>query len=250
MYIPILTEPTGVRAWVAAATAISSQVEAYNVLIDVDDPTKFDDRDNAVITLVDKFLRDRDLNPISTITNTIFPDTLYRKYGAPKFYGEYHKVYDKLTSSKKWGRYFERLTRHQDGEGETYNPLQDMIDKLKAVKKSDHQYKAVYELAVYDPLLDRRYLRGGQCLSFLSFKVHTERGLTLTAMYRNQTYVTRCLGNLIGLGMLQAFVAKEAGLTVGPLTCISTHAELDVGKGWGLTEARKLVTDATALLKG
>jgi thymidylate synthase len=250
MFTAIPTEPTCARAWVAAATAISGQVEAYNVLIDVDDPTKFDDRDNAVITLVDTFLRDRDLNPISTITNTIFPDSLYRKYGSPKFYGEYHtQVYDKLTTSKQWGRYFERLTRHQDGEGGTYNPLQETIDKLKTVKESDHQYKSVYELAVYDPLQDRRYLRGGQCLSFLSLKVHAERGLTMTAMYRNQTYVTRCLGNLVGLGMLQAFIAKEAGLGVGPLTCISTHAELDVGKGWGLTEARKLVSDAAALLK-
>ena len=81
-------------------------------------------------------------------------------------------------------------------------------------------------------------------------KVHPERGLTLTALYRNQTYITRCLGNLIGLGMLQDFVAKQAGLEVGPLTCIATHAELDIDKRWGITDARKLVTDAAALLKG
>jgi thymidylate synthase len=219
-------------------------------VIDVDYPTIFDDSDNAVIKLVDSFLRDRDLNPISTIVNTIFPEALYRKFGTPKFYGVYHtQVYDKLTKSKQWGRYFERLTRHKDGDGKTYNPLQDTIDKLKTVKESDHQYKSVYELAVYDPLLDRRYLRGGQCLSFLSLKVHPDRGLTMTAIYRNQTYITRCLGNLIGLGMLQAFIAKEAGLNVGPLTCLSTHAELDVGAGWGITDARKLITAAAALIR-
>ena len=249
MFTAIPTQPSCARAWVVAASAISAAVDAYNVVIDVDSPTKFDDEDNAVIKLVDTFLRDRDLNSISTVTNTIFPEALFRKHGAPKFYDVYHtEVYDKLTTVK-WGLYFERLTRHQDGEGGTYNPLQETIDKLKTVKESDHQYKSVYELAVYDPLIDRRYLRGGQCLSFLSFKVHPQRGLTLTAIYRNQTYITRCLGNLIGLGMLQEFVAKQTGLEVGPLTCIATHAELDIGKGWGITDARKLVTDAAALLK-
>jgi len=250
MFLPIPTQPTCARAWVAAASAISSAIDAYNVVIDVDYPTKFDDQDNAVILLVDTFLRDRDLNSISTVTNTIFPEALFRKHGSPKFYDVYHtEVYDKLTTVR-WGLYFERLTRHMDGKGETYNPLQDTIDKLIEVKTSDHQYKSVYELAVYDPLVDRRYLRGGQCLSFLSFKVHPQRGLCLTATYRNQTYITRCLGNLIGLGMLQDFVAKQAGMEVGSLTCIATHAELDIGEGRGITDARKLVTDAAALLKG
>jgi len=249
MFLPIPTQPTCARAWIAAASAISKATEAYNVVVDVDDPTKFDDRDNAVITLVDAFLRDRDLNPISTVANTIFPSALYRKYGSPRFYGEYHtQVYDKLDP-KQWGRYFGRITRHADGKGGTLNPLQELIDKLKTVMESAQQYKSVYELAVYDPLLDRNYRRGGQCLSFLSFKLHQDRGLMLTAMYRNHSYITRCLGNLIGLGMLQAFVAKEAGLTVGPLTCISTHAELDFGTGVKLTEARQLVKDAAKLLE-
>jgi len=251
MFLGIPTQPTCASAWVAAASAIADVVEAYNVVIDVDDPTEFEDRDNAVIALVDSFLRERDLSPIVTVTNTLFPESIYQKFGSPKFYDEYHtQVYDKLTTSKQWGRYFDRLTRHQDGEGGTYNPLQKMIEKLQKQKDSDHRYKSVYELAVYDPLLDRRYLRGGQCLSFLSFKMHPKRGLTLTAMYRNQTYITRCLGNLIGLGLLQGFVAKEVGLDVGPLTCISTHAELDIGKGWGITEARHLVKQAAGLLRG
>jgi thymidylate synthase len=250
MYLNIPTQPSCGRAWVAAASAvIEAGDESYNVVIDVDDPTKFDERDNAVITLVDSFLRERDLNPIATVANTIFPESLYRKYGSPKFYTEYHtQVFDKLTTSKQWGRYFERITRRQDAEGGSFNPLQELIEKLKKQKNSDHRYKSVYELAIYDPLLDRKYLRGGQCLSFLSFKMHKERGLTLTAIYRNQTYITRCLGNLIGLGLLQEFVAKEAGLGVGPLTCISTHAEIDVGKGWGIADARELVNQAAVLL--
>src|SRR5438128_2561186 len=100
MVLPIPTQPTCARAWVAAASAVFDPAEAYNVVIDVDDPVKFDDCDNAVIALVDRFLRNRDLRPISTIINTIFPDALYHKYGSPRFYEEYHtQVYNKLTSA-------------------------------------------------------------------------------------------------------------------------------------------------------
>jgi len=256
MYLNVPTQPTCARAWAAAAMAvIRAGDEAYNVVIDVDDPTKFGDQDNEAITLVNDFLTAHGQNPVVTVANTIFPQALYRQYGAPKFYAEYHKVFDKLTESKRWGRYFERMTRHRNAKGEVYNPLQEMIDKLKGREEAGVRYKAAYELAVYDPLLDRRSLYGGQCLSFLSFKLYPQRELMLTAMYRNHTYITRCLGNLIGLGWLQAFIAREAGLKVGPLTCISTHAEIDTGDDkevrknrWGLPDARDLVARAQAVL--
>lgn len=70
---------------------------------------------------------------------------------------------------------------------------------------------------------------GGQCLSFLSFKIvpGAEKTLTMTAMYRNHFYVEKLLGNLIGLGRLMAFIARETNLKVGALTVVSTHAEID-----------------------
>jgi hypothetical protein len=43
----------------------------------------------------------------------------------------------------------------------------------------------------------------------------------------NHYYIARGLGNFIGLGRLQEFIADQAGVSVGPLTCISTHAEVD-----------------------
>ena len=141
------------------------------------------------------------------------------------------------------------MSRHQKSDGKTYNPLQEMIDKLRRQEDNGVHYKAAYELAVYDPLLDGRTLYGGQCLSFLSFKLHPQHGLMLTAMYRNHTYITRCLGNLIGLGRLQAFVAKEAGIKMGSLTVVSTHAELDTGKGWGIKAARELVQQAAGMVQ-
>ena len=43
--------------------------EGYNVVIDVTDPVSLDDKDHEVITLVDKFLKLHDENPIITVSN-------------------------------------------------------------------------------------------------------------------------------------------------------------------------------------
>lgn len=50
-------------------------------------------------------------------------------------------------------------------------------------------------------------------------------------MYRNQYYVARAYGNLLGLSRLQAFIAGELGLGVGELVCHATHAHLDGSVG-------------------
>jgi thymidylate synthase len=252
MYLPIPPQESCARAWVAASSAVADAGdEAYNVIIDVDQPTAHGAKDHAVISLVDQFLRGWEQNPISTVANTIFPQALYESYGAPSFYSEYIKIYDKLTT-KRWGRYFERMIRHVGEDGKEYNPLERLIEKLRKQETLKQTYRCAYELAVYDPLRDGRSLYGGQCLSFLSFKLHPERGLCATAIYRNHTYITKCLGNLIGLGRLQRFIAKESGYTLGSLTCVSTHAEIDAGEGehrWGIRKARNLISDAAELLE-
>jgi thymidylate synthase len=240
------------RAWAdACESIISTEDEGYNVVIDVADPVKHDAKDNEAITLVDKFLKRHDQNPVVTVANTIFPQSLYEAHGAPAFYGVYHRDFDKFSrESKNWGQYFDRMTRHQSVGGEEIHPLQDMIAKLKGNEERGTRYKATYELTIYNPSSDRKRTYGGPCLSYLSFKRHPKLGLLLTAVYRNHYYVSRLLGNLIGLGWLQAFVAKEAGgMEVGSLTVVSTHAEMDTDGGWGIIEARDLVTQAAALLR-
>jgi len=251
MYLGIAPQKSCARAWVAAASALIDQHdEGYNVVIDVENPWSHDDLDNTIIGRVDAFLREHDQNPILTVANTIFPQALYDAHRTPAFYDVYHRGFDRLSrETRRWGQYFERMTRHRRSVGGVYNPLADLIEKMKHQKDVEVEYRAIYELAVYDPLRDGRFRRGGPCLSFLSFKVHPNQGVLLTAIYRNHTYVTKCLGNLIGLGRLQAFVAREAGLHLGSLTCVSTHAKLDTGEGWGIKDARKLVKDSAEVAR-
>lgn len=273
MYKGVPPQKSCAHAWVAACNAIiNSGDEGYNVVIDVADPVTHSEKDNEVISLVDKFLKAHEKTyPIITVANTIFPQSLLVAHGPKDFYDIYHRDFASFSETKQWGRYFERMTRHVDKKGNRTNPLRDLIDKMKANETKGTCVKAVYEVAVnptdadgepeedgpaceetditiYQPSRDRNRRLGGPCLSYLSFKRHPQYGLLLTVMYRNHYYITRLLGNLIGLGRLQAFVSQQTGVPLGSLTVISTHAELDTGE-WGIVEARELVNQSAAILK-
>ena len=252
MYLAIPPQRSCARAWVAAASAlIEHGDETYNVVIDIEDPLTHDENDNAVITLVDKFLKEHDRYPMISVANTIFPQSLHLAHGVPVFYDVYLRDFTSFSAkSKRWGRYFQRMVMERvDRRGRKYRPIDKIIQKLRKQNGARTPFRAAYELALYDPDLDHNRFRDAPCLSYLSFKRDPEKGLLLTAVYRNHTYITRCLGNLIGLGRLQAFVAKEADVKLGWLTVISTHAELDTGSGWGIKEARELVEQAARLLR-
>ena len=110
------------------------------------------------------------------------------------------------------------------------NPLWDIVTRMR---DPSVRSRNKFELALFDPARDLdRSPYGGQCLSFLSFKLlaGSPNILTLTAFYRNHYYIEKLLGNLIGLGQLMAFVAEEADLSVGSLTILSSHATIDLPK--------------------
>jgi thymidylate synthase len=251
MYLPIPSQYTCVRAWLAAVTTVHNMNghEAYNVVIDIENPIERTEGDEQVIELVDSFLRSHDKYPVATVINTIFPYKLFLQYGTPDIYEKYLHVYDRIKKPGDWGRYFHRMICHKTAEGEIINPLANLVAKIRSQAQADRTFRSVYELSVFDPVLDMRIYDPGrdagrvmnrQCLSFLSFKLHPQKGLMLTAMYRNHYYITRGLGNFIGLGLLQEFVASEAGVSVGPLTCISTHAEVD-RDSWNKQELDQLL---------
>ena len=181
---------------------------------------------------VDRFLRRNDHWSIETVANTIFPQAIFDRHGSPAFYDIYlDKIYPRIKRSQgDWGRYFERMISFpMKKQGRAINPLKDIVEKMRRQVTSDRCFKNVYEMTIYDPIRDAGPVMNRQCLSFLSFKLTDEpaRQLLLTAVYRNHYYLERLLGNLIGLGRLMKFVADEAGVAVGDLTIVSTHAEID-----------------------
>lgn len=234
MYLPIPPQPDCATAWREAMRHVDARPghEAYNVIIDIADPTANTTLAHPGVAAVNGFLSDR-AKPVDTVANTIFPAALYLRYGAPAFFGVFSKrVLPKVRRGERWsGYYFERMIDYPVAAGHPPNQLSDIVERMK-----NEEVRALnkFELSLFDPVRDvDNSPYGGQCLSFLSFKIipGTARTLTLTAQYRNHFYVEKLLGNLLGLGRLMSFVAREAELSVGPLTVLSTHAKIDQPAG-------------------
>jgi hypothetical protein len=241
MYLPIPSQPDCASAWREAVRAVDSRQghTAYNVIIDISDPVANASLSDPRIAVVNDFLSDCEKS-IETVANTIFPLGLYRRYGAPEFFDIFtKKVLQKVRRSDRWsGYYFERMIQFPVPEGEPPNQLWDIVKRLK---NGDVRALNKFELSLFDPIRDvDNSPYGGQCLSFMSFKIipGATKTLTLTAMYRNHFYIEKLLGNLVGLGRLMQFVAQETGLKVGALTVISTHAEIDHPKRDGRATSR------------
>jgi hypothetical protein len=221
MYLPVPPQPDCVSAWREAVRLVNARPghHEHNVLIDVADPLARADLSDPVVALVDAFLKDRDTKRIETVANTIFPAALYRRYGSPAFFTRFtDNVLPKVRSpgKKSWsGYYFERMMQLPQPEGDPLNQLTEIIGRLK------------------DPAVRALKLIGDG----------DDRRLALTAMYRNHYYIEKLLGNLIGLGRLQQFVAEESGIAMGPLTILSTHATIDVKNGkWNRGDIADLLT--------
>jgi hypothetical protein len=132
--------------------------------------------------------------------------------------------------TRDWGRYFDRLTEWDKVQGKqitTINPLDDLVHFMREQIRSDRTYRNVYEMTVFDPARDAGKMSNRQCLSFLSFKLTEDKCLMLTVMYRNHLYIARGLGNFIGLGRLSEVCRRSERAGMGPLSCISTHAEIE-----------------------
>ena len=223
--------------------------EAYNLILGVGSPQEMTPRDFKIFDLVDSFLREAKQLPLTSIAGTIFPANHYLRNQAKGVYDDFPNEVSNLKK-ESWGTYAMRMLR-KEGKNGTIIPLQEMVKKLQ---KYNQRYRSAYEInladevddnfevPIYDAKDDFKLLRGQPCLSHLTFKVCDGNTLMLTVMYRSHFYITKTLGNLLGLAQLQSFVAAEAGLKVGPLICHSTHARIDTTKGVTLAGIKRLVS--------
>jgi hypothetical protein len=259
-----------VPAWLAATRYLDTQPHrmARNIVLEIARPLEITPTDLQVFDMVDVALRAHADSSVRTVAGTIFPWALYRRFGRPGLYERYEKIIARGKPSGTWGTYAHRLISWPTADGKgTFRPLDEAIKKLDRAAHGGHPYQSAYEMGVIAPAIDldpnmpdvgaelptfdascdAKKIGNMPCLSHLSFKMTNRETVDLTAIYRSHHYAARTLGNLLGLSQVLAFVATEAKLKVGVLTCISTHAELDLGSWGNAASSRALMTSLGAL---
>jgi hypothetical protein len=256
------TDLTRAGAWLQAARILLDNDErVYNLIVEIEQPALATTRSRAIEAQVDEFLKQQDRQPIHTVAETIFPAVEYRAGGLAKVYDYPNTIFPEIKSvpANSRGTYAQRLVQRRLSDGKFFNPLKLAIEKLRRQLKQKGPQRAIYELdlntealelKLYDAEIDHANTRGGQCLSHVSLKLGPQRELYLTALYRYQFFVQKALGNFKGLARLQACVARELGIPVGPLVCHATLAILEddrVGESWKRTRIKKLIESCEAL---
>ncbi len=244
--IPIYGK-TNEDAWLKAVKHfIDNKIDLeYNLILEVEQPGVTDQISKNIRNEFDSLLKNSkgSLYSVNTVAETIFPAAEYKKHGIKgvmEIYPEVIYPQIKCNSDNSKGTYALRLVRGIDSKGEQCNPLLNVLTRLKSqLNRPSGTIRCAYELPLDDIetiAVNRndKSIMGFPCLSHLSFKLNEDRTkIILTALYRSQDYIQKALGNLRGLARLQSFVARELGISIGPLVCHSTYARLDTHNNLG-----------------
>jgi len=201
---------------------------------------------------LDEFVADRSW-PVQTVANTIFPKGLYHPrlgdQAAVRLYENYELsmcLHRRRKGDKE--TYFNRMLAYPTKHG-SFNQLEYVIDRLRGQLDRNNPLSSAYEIGlshhtdveirIQQPETDRNIM-SFPCLSHISLTWDDGR-LHLHATYRNQSFITRALGNYLGLARLLGFLANEVGTNVGEIHCTATHADLELGAFGGKRAVRGLL---------
>jgi hypothetical protein len=195
--------------------------------------------------------REKDLWPIQTVANTIFPEALYYPHlghvAASRLYENYElsmRLQSQCPNPYDRETYFNRLIAYPTDVG-PWNQLDYYVKRLAKQATLSSQASSAYELGVSHPIDAELRVHSPQhdkrmfwfpCLSHISLTLVKGR-LNMTALYRNQTFVTRAYGNYLGLARLLRFISTETATQPGEIEVVATHADAELHFGQGRLEA-------------
>lgn len=249
-------------AWLAAFGALDAHKgSVVNLAVDITAPMTEDLGVRRAIegALVDLRDTNRDfagVQSMHTVANTVFPIALYRpgKAGAADRFvsnvlkGEQNRRH---SSHRRWGTYVGRLVAYPSRDGKATNQIAINLERLNG---RDRHWSDLYEIPLVSPDGDHEdpdweqeipptgttvgavlhgdtrvdpLRRGGPCLAHISLTLDAG-AVSMLALYRRHSYVTRAYGNFLGLSRLLHFFAQESGHEVGNLLVVTGHATADI----------------------
>jgi hypothetical protein len=220
----------------------------------------------SVRDALDDLLRKRNDFAVSTVANTIFPQSVWRIAGGDRklLYEEYIEAvprYAAMEPMNRDGTYFSRLIAFdldartgkrlpglagipQDG-----NQLEFVIRMLKEGKV---RRDSAFQASIFDPTRDHstQPYKVFPCMQHVTFIRLESGGLALNAFYATQQIVRKAYGNLLGLCRLGHFAAEATGLSFERLNVfvgcekIGGVAKADSGLAPVLKASRKAISDS------
>ena len=190
---------------------------------------------------LEAFLLQKGKSSITTVANTIFPNSLWRQSQGNRtfLYDRYLKMWPhiKHAHANAHGVYFQRLIAYGiETSGESVNQLEFIIETWR---KKNHRFSAL-QAAITDPRKDMSNapVRGFPCLQQIAFHPkgqNGKEGLEIVAFYATQLLVEKGYGNYLGLYRLGQFMASQMGLTLSSVSCVAGALKLNESCNKGAT---------------
>lgn len=208
-------------AWRDACNHVINNGDGFNLLVQINQPLLINQ--NHLDEIVNSDIISN--QALQDVINTIFPHKLYRRnlvIPINQFYDLHERIYlrGKTMHKKnraKWGNYFLRFTRFGDNRE---NQIQKIITDIN---NRPNNQAACYLMHVSSIDYDSNTrIIANPCLQYVQFGQYNN-SLNLTAIYRNHDFLTKALGNYIGLSRLLEFVCNQTNSQVGSVTCHSIH---------------------------
>lgn len=179
---------------------------------------------------LDTHLKSNKMGSIQTVSETIFPDSLYQfcQRDRQTFYSEYLNNLPrikKIDPNNRNGTYFERLIAY-DGKNKKINQLDIIISSLasKSIKR-----RSKLQASIFDPAKDHtnKPFQGFPCLQHVTLFESENGGLILNSFYAIQYLYQRAYGNWLGLINLGKFIANELQMEFERFNCYVGVEQLD-----------------------
>ncbi len=178
--------------WLQAVNYLVAHEPACNVVLGIEKPLHLSPTDFQIYERAKDFFSRHGALAVSTVASTIFPGSEYLHGGAAEVFERFPITYEKFREG--WGTYAGRMLKRSlpssDGKS-LLSPLEHVVNKMKW-QRQHGRMRSIYELSViaegdlitdipiYSAVTDSRRIRGGPCLSHLSFKLLPEDKVVLT----------------------------------------------------------------------